>query len=197
MSKKRRDTYFNQSEENYEENFGYDDDLLPEQRDNRWELEENEIVAEFRRDFKGLLSQKGLDDISIWMRVALNRHLALSNLEDKEIKQIVLNQCRTLNKMIVLEGENWGLENDGRRDQLKNFIKELLLVHLKRAYKDGERIYRSNTYRGVHGFEDNNKKNSTSLGGLFANRKQEKRQTNSAQRDIYDDEQLDEDEVTI
>lgn len=203
MSKKRRDNYYSQEEESYSEDMDFsnftdsDDDLLPEQRDNRWELEENEIVAELRKDLRPLLSSEGLNNVCVWLRVSLNRHLALSNLEKKEINSICKNLCITLNKMLVQNSRKWGLTTDASRSQVKNIIKELIFVHLNRAYKDGERRYRSATYRGV-GNKEEKQANSSSLGGLFS-RKAEKRRTNAGQREIdYDDDDIiDNDEVSV
>lgn len=123
----------------------YSDGISGENRDNRWELDIEETVSAFKRDYKDNLTEKGVKDISIHLRKILDKNFALTNLKDEEIKDIAREETLAFSQSLLFNRKKWGLEL-AQVPSITSKMRNLCFAHCKRSYKDGERKYRQSAY---------------------------------------------------
>lgn len=149
MSKKKRN--FEHSENmniiNKEEDdfIPRNEEYLPETDNKRWELDENPVITNLRHELKFRVNSRGVEEITGWLRMAMGKNVALTNLDQKEINWIVKDNVRTFNKEAVNKRRLWQCRKENL-ETLSRWIETAIYAHLKRAYKDGERKYRKESY---------------------------------------------------
>lgn len=149
------------SYDDYAEDF---DTSLPENRDNRWELDFNTDLDEFRYSWRNRITADGMEFILSYMRMILNKTNALTNFQDSHIEQMGKNYMRPLSKQLLVNCRKWSID-PSERLSITSQLCNLTLAHLRRAYKDGERQYRKGAYNV--NLDDDNEFTHQSGGGML------------------------------
>lgn len=120
-------------------------DTLEETDNKRWELDEDPQIAKIRMELKKRVNSKGVEEITGWLRMALGKNVALSNLNEIEINRFTHNETKEFVKEIANKQKDWGCRREDR-GPITRWIERTIYLQMKRAYKDGERRYRSDSY---------------------------------------------------
>jgi len=165
MSRKnqRREPYYPQPRDEPLDDY----DAVPEDRDNRWELDENQILSDLKKELDTRCTPDGVADILGWLRLSLAKTTALSNLSSDEINLFTRRQADAFNFELISKEKKWGISPSDRKT-LSEWVTKIIYQHQKRAYKDGERKYRGKAYAHYGESEDEPyTKTNSSLRGLL------------------------------
>lgn len=149
MSKKRRDgehLSYNDSLEQEKEYYEDLDDPLPETDNKRWELDVSQELVIFRKEFSKCMNEEGIDSVMSWLRFSLMKTSALTNLNDKEINDLLRFEIGALIDDLRVNNKKWEIKNPAARSKIIQWVFGCMKKQLKRAYNDGERKYRSDSY---------------------------------------------------
>lgn len=124
-----------------------DDRVLPETDNKRWELDEEPIIQNLRFELQKRMNDEGVDAVLSWMRISLGKNIALSNLDINEINSFMRNEMPAFNMELVQNSDEWEIANSSARRAISRWIERSMYVQLKRAYNDGERKYRKDSYQ--------------------------------------------------
>lgn len=135
-------------EEDYNEEVPYDADdrVLPETDNKRWELDEEPIIQNLRWELQKRMNDKGVESVLSWLRLSLGKNVALSNLDQDEINRFMRNEMPKFNFELVQNHENWAIKNTSARNSISRWVERSMYLQLKRAFNDGERKYRKESY---------------------------------------------------
>lgn len=148
--------------------YGPQDDSITRRR---WEAEELiknvtyklaglEIVMEGRdlktrrikdvggREIAGVINEEGAYALSTILLGAVNPSVALSNVEDKDSRQVFYNVYMSAMQSCVLNDREWGIKDLAAQNMIKSALQPLLFNQLMRA---------------ANGFEAKNSKPQTSV----------------------------------
>lgn len=126
-------------------NFDYDAPL-PETDNKRWELDEEPIIAALYIELSKRLNNRGVADVIGWIRIALNKTSALTNLDMDEIRTRVVSDIRAFNDELRQNNRLWGIKNAASRTAISRWVEKSYYDQVKRAFQDGERKYRKDSY---------------------------------------------------
>lgn len=131
-----------------EEGVPYDEDdrVLPETDNKRWELDEEPIIQNLRWELQKRMNDKGVESVLSWLRLSLGKNVALSNLDQDEINRFMRNEMPKFNFELVQNHESWQLKNTSARNSISRWVERSMYLQLKRAFNDGERKYRKESY---------------------------------------------------
>jgi hypothetical protein len=123
-----------------------DGEPLPDNHPHRWELEIESTLVQFKKDWKGTISERGIQEITQELRRILDKDIALSNLTSEEINNLCLRNSSTFNYKLMIKGKSWGLTPADNRS-LGDWFSTAMFAHFKRAYKAGEKQHRQRASR--------------------------------------------------
>jgi hypothetical protein len=165
-------------EENYIDTEDYDQ-VLPETDNKRWELDEEPIIQNLRREIFLRVNDTGVEEIIGWLRISLAKNSALTNLKDDEIDDFLryemdafIEECRVNNK-------RWGFKSPASRSAIVQWVFKSSKNQLKRAFNDGERKYRKDSYQyneNYHHDEVNSNEIGSGFRLPFTGRKKQRRE---------------------
>lgn len=163
------------------------DQALPENRDNRWELDFNTDLDEFRYSWRNRISPDGMEHIISDMRMILSKTNALTNFQDSHIEQLGKNYMRAISLNLLVNCRRWNIE-PSERLSITSQLCNLTLAHLRRAYKDGERQYRQSAYK--INLDDDNEIQYNGGGNMldFLRNKANKRKPQTTSVDEFNEE---------
>lgn len=163
-----------------DENYApYDQETLNYDKDNRWEIEEDEALKELMRNISNKVNKKGQLDIYSWFRLNFMKSNALSNIDENIINMYVMDAANTFNREALLKMANWELKSYDL-PTLSLWVRQSLHIFLRRSYKDGERKHRTSRYGGVNDQTEqpSETRSEFSLGSLLPQRKQKQPSSN-------------------
>lgn len=157
------------TQEDYSEDFNtFDEDrLLPETDNRRWELDEEPIIQNLRYEISKRMNSKGVEAVLSWMRIALGKNVALSNLDIEEINAFMRNEMPAFNMELVQNAQEWGVKSTSARRAISRWIERSMYIQLKRAFNDGERKYRKDSYSYNENYS-HDEVNASEIGGGFS-----------------------------
>lgn len=135
------------NDENMYDEYDEMDAPLPETDNKRWELDEEPVIQSLRYELRKRLNGKGVENVLSWLRVALGKNIALSNLDKEEINAFMRNELPAFNLELVQNAREWGVRNSSARITISRWVERTMYTQLKRAYQDGERKYRKDSYQ--------------------------------------------------
>ena len=172
------------------DNFSSDEDdmRLPETDNKRWELDEEPIIQNLRYELSKRMNTIGVDSVLSWLRVHLGKNIALSNLDQSEINEFMRDELPVFNLELVQNEKKWNIKSSSARAAVSRWIEIAMYVQLKRAFKNGERMYRKDSYSYNEHYKHDEVDNSE-IGGGFRFPKLFGRKNNQRQqRREYDEE---------
>lgn len=122
------------------------DTPLPEADNKRWELDEEPTLQNLRYELAKRLNSTGVEAVMSWLRVSMGKNIALTNLDINEIREIMIDELPAFDYELVQNAEKWGLKSTSSRGAISAWIEKTLYAQLKRAFNDGERKYRKESY---------------------------------------------------
>lgn len=132
--------------ENFDDNLDDDDMRLPETDNKRWELDEEPIIQNLRYELSKRMNALGVDSVLSWLRVHLGKNIALSNLDQSEINEFMRDELPVFNLELVQNERKWNIKSSSARAAVSRWVELAMYAQLKRAFNDGERKYRKDSY---------------------------------------------------
>lgn len=129
----------------------------------RWQLELNDILERIEHILKGdqpkfkeghviwednkdmqsnTLNEKGVREILKILAIYVNRNTILSDYEDDEIKDVLLDFGKRINNLIFMKYDDYGMDDEEKRkeyEMLVGAITDIIYSAYKRAKHGGER----------------------------------------------------------
>lgn len=134
-------------EEDYFDDEADYDPILPETDNKRWELDEEPVIQNLRFELSKRLNKVGVENVLSWIRISLGKNIALSNLDKEEINSFMRNELPSFDLELVQNSKLWGIQNSSARIAVARWVERTMYTQLKRAYNDGERKYRKDSYQ--------------------------------------------------
>lgn len=142
------------------------DPVLPETDNKRWELDEEPVIQNLRYELQKRMNPTGVENVLSWLRISLGKNIALSNLDIEEINSFMRNELPAFNFELVQNAAAWDINDSSARIAVSRWVERTMYTQLKRAYQDGERKYRKDSYQYNEHY-NHDEVNSSEIGGGF------------------------------
>lgn len=130
----------------------------------RWQLDPTDVLDEIKfylkqydkdnggkwkpifKDVTPLMSDEGINDLMGTLRGYVNKNLVLSNLNDKQIVEVMCDVCKTLRVFLVCKHKQYRIEKKNF-DNIYHTIENHIYIFLLRALNNGERRHLRETHQ--------------------------------------------------
>ena len=122
----------------------------------KWGLEIEDVVDNLEHNLRGefwdktvkkwvkkgiiLMNDKGINFISTLVRSRLGRHIAMSDLEEEDVRRIALEVCSDVADVLEDKWREFGVELS-YLETIVDIVDHIVYITLRRAYHGGERVF--------------------------------------------------------